>query len=71
MAYSMLIHILFNSYSFPMKFLFMSYSTLIQIPFIPIHFLFILVPFISKVIHVINKGGIKIRAWVMFGYNQQ
>ena len=50
---------LFMSYSFPIHFLFMS------------HVLFILVPFISKVIQVINKGEIKIRAWVMCGYNQQ
>ena len=53
-SYSILIHFLFNSFSFPLQILFMSYSTLIEIPFIPIHFSAF--HFQRFSIKVINKG---------------
>ena len=48
-SYSSLINALFISYVFPIQFLLITYSIPIHFPFIPIHSLFILVPFISKV----------------------
>ncbi len=47
-SYWTLIHFLFISYSFPIQFLFISSAIPIHFPFIPIHSLFMLVPFISK-----------------------
>ena len=53
-SYSILIHFLFNSFSFPIQILFMSYSTLIETPFIPTHFSAF--HFQRFSIKVINKG---------------